>query len=95
MRKVINEQQKSFEEAARPLIKWLCENVHAHHSAIVTPTNAELLEGSFSTGQILDYVRDCGQNELVRSTTMTILRRGSEGFKQQNYPITANGCEAR
>jgi hypothetical protein len=26
---------------------------------------------------------------------MTILRRGSEGFKQQNYPITANGCEAR
>lgn len=37
----------------------------------------------------------CGQNELVRSTTMTILRPGSEGFKQQNYPITANGCEAR
>lgn len=40
-------------------------------------------------------VRDCGQNELVRSAMMTILRRGSEGFKQQNYPITANGCEAR
>lgn len=53
-----DEQQKSFEEAARPLIKWLCENVHPHHSVIVTPTNAELLECLFSTGQVLDYVCD-------------------------------------
>lgn len=52
------EQQKSFEAAARPLIKWLCENVHPHHSVIVTPTNAELLEGSCSTGEVLDYLRD-------------------------------------
>lgn len=52
------EQQKSFEEAARPLIQWLCENVHPHHSVIVTPTNAELLEGSCSTGQITEYLRD-------------------------------------
>ena len=53
------EQQKSFEEAARPLIKkWLCENVHPHHSVIVTPTSAELLEGSCTTGQITDYLRD-------------------------------------
>ncbi len=35
------------------------------------------------------------QNGHVQSATMTVLRRGSEGFKQQNYPITANGCEAR
>lgn len=55
---VTNEQQKSFEEAARPLIKRLCENVHPHHSVIVTPTNAELLEGSCSTGEVIDYVRD-------------------------------------
>jgi hypothetical protein len=52
------EQQQSFDAAARPLIQWLCENVHPHHSVIVTPINAELLEGQCSTGQILDYVRD-------------------------------------
>lgn len=52
------EQQKSFEEAARPLIKWLNENVHPHHTVIVTPTDAELLEGSCATGDILDYLKD-------------------------------------
>jgi len=52
------EQQESFKQAALPLIKWLNENVHPHHSVIVTPTNAELLEGACSTGRILDYVKD-------------------------------------
>lgn len=52
------EEMKSFEEAARPLIKWLCEHVHPHHVAIVTGTDAQLLEGECSTGQILDYVKD-------------------------------------
>lgn len=57
-RNIMNEEQrKSFENAARPLIQWLCENAHPHHTVIVTPTNAELLEGSCSTGQILDFVR--------------------------------------
>jgi len=55
---VTKEQQESFKQAALPLIKWLNENVHPHHSVIVTPTNAELLEGACSTGQILDYVKD-------------------------------------
>ncbi|WP_155403091.1 hypothetical protein [Hafnia alvei] len=36
------EKMKSFEEAAKPLIKWLAENVHPHHSAVVTSTDAEL-----------------------------------------------------
>lgn len=49
---------KSFEAVARPLIKWLCENVHPHHTVVITPVGAELLEGSYSTGQILDYVQD-------------------------------------
>ncbi len=40
-----NARQQSFEEAARPLIKWLAENVHPHHSVIVTSTHAELLMG--------------------------------------------------
>jgi hypothetical protein len=52
------EQQNSFKQAAMPLIKWLCENVHPHHTVIVTPTNAELLEGSCSTGDVFDFVRD-------------------------------------
>lgn len=50
--------QMQFETAARPLIKWLCENRHPHHSVIVTPTGAELLEGVVSTGEVLDYVKD-------------------------------------
>lgn len=51
------EQQESFKEAALPLIKWLAENVHPHHTAVVTATNAELLEAKATTGQILDYVK--------------------------------------
>lgn len=48
-------RQKSFEEAARPLIQWLCENVHPHHSVIVTSVNAELLQGEmcFPTTEFL------------------------------------------
>ncbi|WP_440487511.1 hypothetical protein [Serratia ureilytica] len=34
----------SFEDAARPLIRWLAENRHPHHTAIVTSNRAELLE---------------------------------------------------
>lgn len=52
------EEQESFKQAALPLIKWLCENVHPHYVAIFTCTDAELLEGACSTGQILDYVVD-------------------------------------
>ena len=52
------EDAKSFREAAMPLIKWLCENVHPHHTAIVTPTNAELLEGQCGTGEVLDFIKD-------------------------------------
>lgn len=46
-----------FDEAAQPLIKWLAENVHPHHTAVVTSTSAELLEleRSFST---TEYLRD-------------------------------------
>lgn len=52
------EKRKEFETLTRPLMKWLCENVNPHHKVIVTPTNAELLEGKCSTSQILDYVQD-------------------------------------
>lgn len=53
-----SEQRAEFEALSRPLIKWLCENCHPHHTIIITSTDAELLEGSCSTGQILEYLRD-------------------------------------
>lgn len=49
------QKQESFKEAAKPLIKWLAENVHPHHTAIVTSTGAELMMGemSFPTEEFL------------------------------------------
>lgn len=41
----IHDADNSFEEAAKPLIKWLAENVHPHHTAIVDQSSAELLMG--------------------------------------------------
>ena len=35
----------TFEEAVKPLMKWLCENSHPHTTVIVSSTTAELLEG--------------------------------------------------
>lgn len=43
----IYENDGTFQEAANPLIKWLAENVHPHHQAIVTSTHAELLESQY------------------------------------------------
>lgn len=54
----VKELPKGFEEAARPLIKWLCDNWHPHVKVIVTPVNAVLVEGIESTGEIMDYVKD-------------------------------------
>lgn len=34
----------SFQEAARPLIKWMAENVHPEHTAIVQQDRAQLCE---------------------------------------------------
>ncbi len=55
--KAAEERSKAFEEAARPLIKWLNDNGHPHMTIIVTPTGAELLsaEAAFQTH---DYLRD-------------------------------------
>ncbi|EAN7575835.1 hypothetical protein [Salmonella enterica] len=43
----VYENDDAFHEAAKPLIKWLAENVHPHHQAIVTSTHAELLESQY------------------------------------------------
>ena len=49
------EYQKSFEEASKPLIKWINENCHPHVYVIVEPTRAELVEGqmNFKTEEFL------------------------------------------
>lgn len=47
-----------FEELARPMVKYLCENYHPHVTVIITPTSAELLEGLKTIGRVEDYIRD-------------------------------------
>lgn len=51
-------EQPTFETVSRQVIKFLCDNHHPHVTVIITPTDAQLLEGVKSTGQIMDYVKD-------------------------------------
>ncbi|MBP1129370.1 hypothetical protein JOE25_000913 [Serratia sp. PL17] len=53
----VHDADNSFEEAAKPLIKWLAENVHPHHTAIVTSNRAELLMGE-SVINTDEYLKD-------------------------------------
>ena len=57
MKKDPKQVQSDLEDAARPLIQWLCENFHPHVTVIVTPTSAELVEG-IASARVMDYVRD-------------------------------------
>lgn len=54
----MDEKMQSFNEAVRPVIKWLNDNMNPHATVIITPTNAELVEGVMSTGKVLDYIKD-------------------------------------
>ncbi|HDS6010962.1 TPA: hypothetical protein QHX00_001021 [Klebsiella variicola] len=47
----------SFEEAAKPLIKWLNENANPHASVIVDATNATLFIGEISI-QTEEFIKD-------------------------------------
>ncbi|EKZ9478273.1 hypothetical protein RS404_002735 [Klebsiella oxytoca] len=51
----MDEKSLGFEEAARPLIKWLAENENPHHEVIVTSTEATLVsyERTFKTQEYL------------------------------------------
>ena len=42
------EQKEQFEEAVKPLMKYLAENYHPHVTAIVEGGRAEILESSAS-----------------------------------------------
>jgi hypothetical protein len=50
------EQRRQFEEASRPLMRWLGENCHPHATVIVDSGTAELVEGAavFNTEE---YIR--------------------------------------
>lgn len=50
-------KKQDFEAKAKDLMNWLCEHGHPHMTIIITPTSAELLEGSmaFTTSE---FVRD-------------------------------------
>ena len=49
-----------FEEVARQLMKHMGNGgkYHPHHTAIVTNTNAELVEAKLGTGHVADYIPD-------------------------------------
>jgi len=47
-----------FEEVARQLMKHMAEKYNPHHLAIVTSTNAQLLQGEKSTREPMDYISD-------------------------------------
>ena len=57
--KVHGEQgdENAFLEAAKPMMKYLCENYHPHVTVIIDGTRAELVEG-LKTAQCDDYIRD-------------------------------------
>lgn len=55
--KLTEEQEKSFQEAILPILKWLNENCHPHVSVIVTPTDAELLEG-IAVARTTEFLND-------------------------------------
>jgi hypothetical protein len=42
---ITREEQESFELAARPLIRWINNNMNPHHQIVVDHTGAELLSG--------------------------------------------------
>ena len=55
---ITGKQKEEFNELIRPIIKFLNDNYHPHVHVIITPTGAELSERVYSTGDILDYLRD-------------------------------------
>lgn len=49
---------EELKEAAKPLIKYLCENCHPHITAIVTPVGVEVMEGIQSVSNITEFIVD-------------------------------------
>ena len=51
------EQIEQFEEAAKPLVKWLNDNCNPHTTIIVEPDGAEVLSGSARV-KIEEFIKD-------------------------------------
>ena len=51
------EQLEEFEEATKPLMKFLCDNFHPHVIIIVERNRAEILESSASI-ICSDFIKD-------------------------------------
>jgi len=54
-------REASFEEIAREMIKHLNDHpelYHPHHTVIIDPTRAELLEEKKSINKVFDYIKD-------------------------------------
>ncbi len=47
----------AFEAVTRPVVEWLCANRHPHVTVVITPTGAELLEGT-TAYTTTEYLRD-------------------------------------
>lgn len=52
-----DDQRKTFEQVARPLMKWVNENCHPYVTVVVDCTSAELSEGVCCV-RTEDYIRD-------------------------------------
>lgn len=54
---ITEKKHQEMEEAAKPLIKWMNENLHPHTTIIVETNKIELLEGvAFSN--ITEFIPD-------------------------------------
>lgn len=51
------EKMLEFEETAKPMVKWLNENMHPHVQVIITPTGATLLETKTFI-PVEEYIKD-------------------------------------
>lgn len=51
------QQRKEFEAVTRPVIEWLNANIHPHVTVVISPTSAELSEGTIAY-TTYDYLRD-------------------------------------
>lgn len=54
----VKQNIEELKEAAKPLMVYLAEKFHPHHTCIVTSTTCEISEGVMSIGQTLEYVPD-------------------------------------
>lgn len=51
------EQIEEFEKTAKPMVKWLNENMHPHVMVVITPVGAELLEAKVFI-PVEEYIKD-------------------------------------